>query len=421
MTITEDALKIAYLVLGRVLAPLAPILLKKRLAKGRELPDRWREKLGEATLPRPEGRLVWLHAVGLGETMALRGMIRALAHQAPDLQFLVTSGTRGSAEVIARDLPANTRHQFLPLDAAPFLNSFLDNWRPDLAIWSEQDIWPGAIFSVQSRGIPQALVNARMSARSYKSRARLMGLYHAAFSCLQIIDAQDCDTAGHLTQLGAKGVFISGSLKPTAPPLTFDLHELSQLRAALAGRPIWLAASCHLGDEAEVLAALKAHPATLVILAPRFLDRTDSIVSGLRARGLAFSQRSKGERPGPDTQVWLADTIGEMGLWYKLADLALVGGGFGAIGGHNPWEAVILGCPVLHGADTANFRSDYAALHSAGAARQVARGEFLQAVPDKVAATEMVARANALLRGQREHIDSLAARLIALLESSHCR
>lgn len=407
--------RLAYLTLGRGLAPLAPVLLKRRLAKGRELPARWREKLGEATLPRPGGGLIWLHAVGLGETMALRGLIRALGEQAPEAQFLITSGTRGSAEVILQELPPRARHQFMPLDFAPYLERFLDHWRPDLVIWSEQDIWPGAIFAAQARGIPQALVNARMGARSYRARARLASLYAAALDCLDLVDAQDPETASHLTRLGAKGVTVSGSLKPTAPPLAFDGQEAAELRNLLLGRQIWLAASSHPGDEAEILDSLAAHPGALVILAPRFLKRVPEIVADLDRRGLSYVQRSKGGRPGPQTQVWLADTLGEMGLWYTLADLALIGGGFDAVGGHNPWEAVILGCPVLHGPDTANFSTDYALLAASGAAHRVEKGGFADAVPSVGEAAKMAEQAQALLAGQRDKINALATRLLALL------
>ncbi|MBZ4021050.1 hypothetical protein CKO11_01055 [Rhodobacter sp. TJ_12] len=415
------AIRAAYGLASWALVPLAPVLLKRRLAKGRELPARWREKLGYATLPRPKGRLVWLHAVGLGETMALRGLIQALAAQAPDLEFLITSGTRGSAEVIARDMPPKCRHQFLPLDAAPFLSRFLEHWRPDLAIWSEQDLWPGAIFAAQARGIPQALVNARMAARSYESRRRLAPLYRAAFEALAVIDAQDAATARHLSALGAPGVTVSGSLKPAAPPLGAGQAQLDALQTALAGRRVWLAASCHPGDEAEALAAQATRPDDLLILAPRFIDRADAIAQSVQARGLRLAQRSKGDEPSPEIQVYLADTLGEMGLWYRLADLALVGGGFDAIGGHNPWEAVQLGCPVLHGPDTANFMADYAALDATGAARCVARGALAQAMPNPEEAAKMAAQAQALVTEATQNVSALAARLMALMEAQSCR
>ena len=416
------AIRAAYLVGTRPLAVLAPWLLRRRLARGREMPERWREKLGIATLPRPEGRLVWLHAVGLGETLALRGLIAALAAKAPEVQFLVTSGTRTSAEVFARDMPPNTRHQFLPLDIAPFLARFLDHWRPDLAIWSEQDIWPGAIFATAARGIPQALVNARMSQRSFESRRRLRPLYRAVFRALALVDAQDAATAQRLTALGAAAVTGSGSLKPAAPAIGAAPAPLEVLRHALAGRRVWVAASSHPGDEAEALAALRASgdAQSLLILAPRFVQRAEEIAQTLREAGLSFAQRSKGEAPGPQTRVWLADTYGEMGLWYRLADLALVGGGFDVVGGHNPWEAVHLGVGVLHGPDTANFRTDYDLLDAAGAARRLAPGQLAQALPPPHEAQAMAQHAQALVAQARARVAVLAERLLALTEPPPC-
>ncbi|MFD2174552.1 3-deoxy-D-manno-octulosonic acid transferase [Rhodobacter lacus] len=423
MADTGRALGAAYLAASRLLAPLAPVLLQRRLEQGREIPGRWREKLGEPGLPRPAGRLVWLHAVGLGETMALRGLIAALETRAPDLAFLVTSSTRGSAEVFARDMGATTRHQFLPLDIAPYWARFLDHWRPDLAIWSEQDLWPGAMFSAAKAGVPQALVNARMNAHSYKKRRRLAPVYRAALRQLALTDAQDAATARHLAALGAENVTVSGSLKPAGPPLGADGAELARLQARLAGRRIWLAASSHPGDEAEALAALETAPAeTLLILAPRFVERRGEIAADLAARGLPCAQRSKGELPAADTRVFLADTLGEMGLWYRLAEIALIGGGFrDAIGGHNPWEAVQLGCPVLHGPDTGNFRADYAALDAAGAARPVALGGLAAAMPPPAEAAEMAARARTLVGSAQTRVADLAARLTAVMEAGPCR
>lgn len=411
-----------YALLGRALGLAAPWLLKRRLAKGREDPQRWREKLGEAGAARPEGRLIWLHAVGLGETLALRGLIAALAARDARAQFLVTSSTRVSAQVFAANLPARTRHQFLPLDAPRFVARFLDHWRPELAIWTEQDIWPGAVAAAQARGIPQALVAARITAASAAKRGRLASLYRAVFGALALVDAQDEGSAARLKTLGAEAVTVSGSLKPAAPVVVADAAVLADLRSALAGRRVWLAASTHAGDEAEALAALAQtpDPALLLIIAPRFVERADAIAEGLAAQGLAFARRSKAEVPGAEVRVWLADSFGEMGLWYRLAEVALIGGGFDAIGGHNPWEAVGLGVPVLHGPDVSNFASDYAALDGAGAARQVARGALAGAMPTPDEAAQMAARARELAEAARARTNALAARLLALMEAPPC-
>ena len=414
----DRIVRVGYAVAWRIIASAAPYLLRRRLAKGRELPERWREKLGEATVVRQEGQLVWLHGVGLGETMALRGLIYALSEQAPDLRFLVTSSTRHAAEVFTRNLPGRTVHQFLPLDAETFLDRFLDHWRPDFVIWSEQDIWPGAIFAAAARGIPQALVNARITARSYSKRRYLAPLYRTAFGCLSLIDAQDAATADRLERLGVrKPVSISGSLKSAGGPLQVDEVELAALRHGLEGRRIWVVASSHIGDEAEAIAAMKELDGAewLLILVPRDVSRTDSVARELTSVGLSFVRRSRNQVPRRDTRVWLADSYGEMGLWYRLAEVALIGGGFDSIGGHNPWEAVQLGTAVLHGPDTQNFLADYARLDAAGAAREIIPGGLAGALRESRETSAMTMRAEAVMARDATRVSGLATRLCVLI------
>ena len=417
-TVIDRLVRAVYATAWRIIASAAPYLLRRRLSKGRELPERWREKLGEASEVRQEGQLVWLHGVGLGESMALRGLIHALSAQAPDLCFLVTSSTRNAAEVFTRNLPARTVHQFLPLDAATFLDRFLDHWRPNFVIWSEQDIWPNAIFAVAARGIPQALVNARITAQSYSRRRYLAPLYRTAFGCLSLIDAQDAATAGRLERLGVrKTVSVSGSLKTAGRPLQVDEEELAALRGALDGRRIWVVASSHAGDEKEAIAAMRELDGSewLLILVPRDVSRAESVAQSLTSAGLVFARRSRGQVPGRDTRVWFADTYGEMGLWYRLAEVALIGGGFDAVGGHNPWEAVQLGTAILHGPDTMNFLGDYARLDAAGAARQIASGGLAQALREHNEVCAMTMRAEAVMAQDSTRVAELATRLCVLI------
>ncbi|MBL4768261.1 MAG: 3-deoxy-D-manno-octulosonic acid transferase, partial [Rhodobacteraceae bacterium] len=239
-----------YLAASRAIPVLAPTFLRRRLAKGKEDPDRWQEKLGLASLERPKGRLVWLHAVGIGEVLALRGLIAALSRLDPLLSFLITSTARSSAQVVGTNLPPRTQHQYLPLDAPRYLARFLDHWQPDLSIWAEQDIWPGAVAATDARAIPIALINARLSAEGFARRSRLSGLYRAVMGRLSLVCAQDQYSATRLASLGAKNVQISGSIKPAAPPLHADEAEFTYLQSLLADRRIWVAASTHPGDEA---------------------------------------------------------------------------------------------------------------------------------------------------------------------------
>lgn len=398
-----------YLAATRALPLLAPMVLRRRLAKGREDPARWREKLGHATARRPEGRLVWLHAVGLGEVLALRGLIRAMAAAEPALSFLVTSSARSSAEVMAANLPPRTQHQFLPLDAPAYLARFMATWRPDLSVWAEQDLWPGAVVSADRAGVPLAMVNARMNAASFARRMRARGIYADLLSRFRLITAQDAGTAAHLADLGARGVTVSPSLKAASPPLQADAARLAALQQALKGRAIWLLSSSHPEDEAVALAA--PPDGRLLVIVPRTPSRGGEIVAAACAAGRQVSLASQGTSPARDVHV--ADAFGELGLWYRLAPMALMGGTFGPVEGHNPWEPAALGCAVLHGPQVANFAADYDALDQAGAALPV-RPEGLAAALRQDHGP-MAARAKALSDAAQGSLAPLAQKLLGLM------
>ncbi|MDP3194845.1 3-deoxy-D-manno-octulosonic acid transferase [Tabrizicola sp.] len=408
---TRPGLSLAtYLAASRLIPLAAPRLLARRLAKGKELPDRWREKLGEPSLPKPDGPLIWLHAVGLGEVLALRGLIAAMAGQS-DANFLVTSTTRGSAEVLARNLPPRTRHQFLPLDAPAYLARFLDHWRPDLSIWAEQDLWPGAVHAADTRGIPLALVNARMNVEAYARRRRWVGLYADLFARFRLITAQDNATGRHLQALGAVVVSVRTSLKAAAPPLAADPQALAQTREALVGQSPVLLASSHHEDEFVTLSAFRAlRQRPLLIIAPRDPSRGPEIVERVAEHGMTATLRSAGQ--GPVADVWIVDTLGEMGLWYRLCPVTIIGGTFGPTEGHNPWEPAGLGSAILHGPRIANFAADFCALHQGAAARLV--------MPDSLAAalaedhSGMASRAKAVSEAAQGSLDPLAGELLTL-------
>jgi 3-deoxy-D-manno-octulosonic-acid transferase len=386
------------------------MVLRRRLARGKELPNRWREKLGAPSLPCPEGKIFWLHAVGLGETLALRGLIAALAARS-DAEFLVTSGTRGSAEVFAKNLPPRTRHQFLPLDAPGYLARFLDHWRPALSIWAEQDLWPGAVVATADRGIPLALVNARMNDAAFARRRKWRTLYADLFARFGLITAQDPATARNLEALGARGVSVTGSLKAAAPPLAADPQALAIAEAALAGQRAVLLASSHDEDERVAFAALcgfKHRP--LLLVAPRDPQRGAEVAQCAGEYGLTATRRSVGD--GPSADVWIVDSLGELGLWYRLCPVTLVGGTFGAIEGHNPWEAAALGSAILHGPRTANFATDFAQLQAEGGALGVVAERLAEMLVADHSA--MAARAKALSDRAQAMLLPLADDLLAL-------
>lgn len=416
----------AYLLLRPALQPLMRAVLRRRLLQGKEDAARYREKLGEPTLARPDGKLIWIHAVGLGEILALRPLVESLQKARPGQNILLTSTARSSAQVIAKNLAPGTQHQLLPLDGPVFLRRFLDHWRPDLSIWSEQDLWPGAIHDIAARGIPLAYINARMDAASYQKRARLSGLYRDTLRRFALVAAQDPDSAAHLRRLGVETVRTLSSLKPAASPLSVAEAELSRLRPRLAGCRVWVAASTHADDEAAVIAAqvrLRAmSPQWLLILTPRVPGRGAEVARALMAAGLAVAQRSQGEDPGPETAVLLADTFGELGLWYRLAEKAFIGASMGPLGGHNPWEAICLGVPVLSGPNTDNFCSDYAKLRGVGLAHQIAPGPGAgMAIAEAVArpySDAIQETATGLVGAARAAVDRLAGDLLSLMETT---
>ena len=413
------ALLRAYLLAVRGLGPLLPGYLRRRLKRGKEDPARWREKLGMASLPRPAGPLVWLHAVGLGEVMALRGLIAAMGQARPECSFLVTSSARSSALAFGGNMPPRTQHQFLPLDAPGPVARFLTHWQPDLSVWAEQDLWPGLVVATHKRGIPLALINARMNARAFGARARYRSLYTDLYARFAHISAQDADTAQHLLALGAVDVGVTGSLKSGAGPLADQPEKRAALVTALAGRKLWCAASSHRADETAAIAAHRKlfaqDPSRLLIIAPRDPARRDDIMAACTLADLSVAVRSEGKMPGPMHAIYLADTFGEMGLWYRLCPVALIGGGFGNTGGHNPWEAAHLGCAVLHGPNVANFALDYAALHGAGAALEILGATDLIEALNHPKLTDQAARAKTLAGQGMAGMDRLCTTLLALL------
>jgi len=410
-----------YLAATRAYGPRGWKHIESRRKRGKEHPERWREKAADQMAPRPPGRLVWMHAVGLGEVLALRGLIEAMVEAEPGLNFLVTSSARASGEVFDRNRPPRTLHQYLPLDLPRFRRRFLDHWRPDLSVWAEQDLWPGLVVDAAARGIPLAMINARMGERAYLSRRRVRGLYADLYRRFALIAAQDADTAGRIEAL-APGVTVTvmGSLKAACAPLA-DSPERPDMQRLLAGRPLWCAASTHAEDEAVALAAhalhRKTHPGSLLILAPRLPARAPEIAAACAALGLTCALRSEGALPEPETAVWIADSFGEMGLWYRLCPVSLIGGSFGPVQGHNPWEAVRLGSAVLHGPNTANFTADYALLAKAQATREVRSAEALTAALAASDLGPMAARASAVQAEASRGVLLIRNRLIGLLEA----
>ncbi len=347
-------------------------MLRQRLHRGKELPGRLAERRGIDATPRPSGRLFWLHAASVGETMSILPVLPALADAAPDATILLTTGTVTSARLLDQylkpELAARVLHRFVPLDVPAWVARFLDHWRPDAAGFVESELWPNLLAACRTRGIPVMLINGRMSDRSVAHWRRVPGLARHVTGGLTRVQARSETDANRLRDLGCRCVAAPGDLKLAAPPLPADQTELQRLRDLLAGRPIWLAASTHAGEETLVLAAHRTlaaeHPGLLTIVAPRHPDRGAAIAD--EAAGMAVARRSLGEVP-PAEGVWIVDTMGELGLWYRLSRIVFVGRSLIAPGGgQNPLEPARLGCAIAVGPFAGNFTDHVAMLRAAG-------------------------------------------------------
>jgi len=403
----SSALLSVWLAATRLAGPAGPAILKRRLAAGKEDPARWPEKLGRAGAARPAGRLVWVHAVSVGEGLSVLPLLKALV--AAEVTVLLTCTTVTAA--------------FLPLDLPGPVARFLDHWRPDLAVLVESEFWPRLITACHARGVPLALVNARVSDASARNWRRAPGLARAMLGSFAVLTAPDARVAGILAELGADPARIrqTGSLKRGTGRLPVEPAAIASLRGAYAGRRPWLAASTHPGEEETVLDALSLlqDPARPLILAPRHPNRGAALREMITARGFSVAQRSTGEAPGK-AQVYLADTLGEMGLWFDLCPVAFIGGSLVPVGGHNAYEAVAHGAAVLTGPEVANFTALYdRLLMSKGAVMVRDAGELAKAVrhlDDPTTRTALTAAAEAAITTEGDATAETAALILSLLK-----
>ena len=338
-------------------APIIKALLDRRLSAGKEDPDRLSERKGIASVSRPDGKLIWLHAASIGESQSSLVLIEKLLAGRPDLHVLQTTGTLTSARLMQDRLPERSFHQFAPIDRLPWVRRFLDYWQPDMALWMESELWPNLVLEARRRNIPSVLINARMSNRSFRRWCRFSGTARKLLQPFSMCLAQTEEQASYLRQLGADPVMYLGNLKFSATPLPVESTTLDTLAAAVAERPVWLAASTHAGEE-EIAATVhtrltKTWPDLLTVIVPRHPARGGQIAQELRARGFTVTQRSCDGNNLAD--IYIGDTLGELGLFYRLSKIAFIGGSMAHHGGHNPLEAAQLDCAVVLGPDMGNF------------------------------------------------------------------
>src|SRR5947199_3548181 len=368
-----------YQKLSAALVPLAPALIKRRLKQGKEDPARVSERRGMSLDSRPLGPLVWIHGASVGEVLAAVALIEKL--RALNIRILLTSGTVTSAAIVAKRFPADVIHQYVPYDSPRYVARFLDHWRPSLALFIESDLWPNLILSSAARRLPMVLINGRMSHRSFPRWRRVQGTIAALLGRFDVCLAQSELDADRFSALGSRNVVTTGNLKLDVPAPPADSAKLERLMSMTRGRPIVVAASTHSGED-EILAG--AHktlagffPGLLTVIVPRHPDRGEAVARLVEASGLQAGLRSREELPVAATDIYVADTMGELGLFYRLSPIVFMGGSLVEHGGQNPIEAVKLGASVIHGPHVFNFTDVYEALDSAGGARRADTQEAL--------------------------------------------
>jgi 3-deoxy-D-manno-octulosonic-acid transferase len=408
-------------------APILALYLKSRASRGKEDPARAHERRGAPLMPRPSGMLVWCHAASVGESISLLSVVEKILSDYPHARVMVTTGSVTSAGVMASRLPTGAFHQYIPVDHPEWVEGFLNHWKPDVVLWSESELWPNMLSAIRDRAIPAVLLNARMSEKTYRRWLWVQPVIARILSVFDLCLAQNAAEARRLNRLGARMVRVSGNLKYAAVPLPVDRVALQQLSGAVGARPVVLWASTHKGEE-RIAAALhnrlkNPFPDLLTIIAPRHPVRGEEIANLVLAAGLSVALRSKGDAITPLTDIYLADTIGEMGLLYALCRNVVVGGTFADVGGHNPIEPAQAGCLVFFGPVQYNFITIMEDFRDARAVIEVASEQELEVklldalrAPGDYAAVSSAARELTLARASV--LDEISGLLHPYLEKA---
>jgi 3-deoxy-D-manno-octulosonic-acid transferase len=357
-------------------------LLRHRMGKGKEDVVRWAERRGRPSMSRPEGPLVWVHGASVGETISILPIVDRIL--AEGVNVLITSGTVTSARLLDRRLPPGAYHQYLPMDVPLYMQRFFNHWRPDLGLIAESELWPNMLMAADKRTIPVVLINARMSARSHRRWKRFPRIARSLMTRLDLCLAQSEDDARRLTELGAPRVTVTGNLKFDVPAPPADHAKVAALEGLIAGRTVWIAASTHPGEEQAILETHKALssriPHLLTIIAPRHPQRGGPLFDAAQALGITCGRRSQRALPTEDVGLYVVDTIGEMGQFYRVSPLAFMGGSLVNHGGQNPIEPAKLGTAILHGPHVHNFVDTYSRLDLDQGAREISAETLTETV-----------------------------------------
>lgn len=405
-------------------APVIAFHLRRRARLGKEDPARLGERLGRPSIARPKGPIVWFHAASVGETLAALPLIEALLRVKPALRVLLTTGTVTSAEIVKDRLPDRAFHQFVPVDRGAAWHAFLSYWHPSAGFLVESEIWPNLILKADAFGMPLAVINGRMSKRSFRNWELAERTASRLFGSFALCLARNEEDGARFRHLGARDVRVLGDLKEAAPLLPVDEDELTSWRDTLGGRTVWLAACTHPGEE-EIIAGvhrrLKADfNDLLTIIVPRHPERGDALAASMAKIGLKVAQRSRQTDPVLETDIYLGDSVGELGLFYRLVPLVFIGGSLVPHGGQNPLEAARLDCAILFGPHTGNFKHITARLAQQNAATRIQDGDELGDVLGHLmrhdqAVHDMARRAAAVIGDEEALLDRLLAALIPFI------
>lgn len=403
-------------------SPLFHVLFGLRSRSSKEIPARKGERFGRSDLARPAGSLIWIHAASVGETMSVLPLIDALTGDGHAV--LLTTVTVTASELAEKRLPDGAFHQFVPYDAPVPLNRFLEHWSPDLAMVVESEIWPCLFDEMRGRNVPFVLLNGRLSDGSLRNWSRVPYTSRFIFSCLDLVLAQSPADAERFEKLGCHDVKVPGNLKFDAPEPAVDDEAITVLQAQIGERRIWVAALTHPGEDEIVFDAYKKlrqeFPDLLLVLVPRHPARAQDVIDLAAARDLSLVSRSSQQPVTPETEIFLGDTLGEMGLYYRLSPVTFLGGSFADVGGHNPVEAALTGSALVTGPKVANARAVYKEFWSNGAAVRVQDptklanevGELFRN-PEKI--HRQIETARALVEAGRGALDKSLALLQPLL------
>lgn len=405
-----------YLAFSNISGPIWKWAHRRRLKEGKESADRLPEKYGISPYSRPEGDVLWFHALSVGESLALLPLLELALKDMPGAHIVLTTSTATSVEALEKaGLPSRVLHVLQPVDTPKATRRFLNHWRPDVAVFAELDLWPRLLFETFSREVPMVLVNARMTEKTFQSRQRVRGMMQDVLALFERMLVQDEETFSRFKVFGAdpKKISVVGPLKSAARPLPANETALRQLQEQIGSRPVWLAAATWDSEHSLVIDAARQVYAVatdaLLIIAPRHLRHADSLTELAEQAFSHVARRTKDDRITPETEIYIADTIGEMGLWYRLAPVSFIGHSIDVKGegidGKNPFEAAALGSAILHGPDVTHFADSYAALAKAGGARMVEDAQTLaQAVlelQDKQLRKDLTESAERLIASQR--------------------